>query len=121
MREFKVPKWPKPFKEFAVPLYFGRVYIFDNKEKMRQAEEYLRKKPCELSTGEGRAMQLRNDDGSGIVFLVGVFNGSTGTLVHELAHTAFFILSLVGVPLDMDANNEAYCYLLDSLFELSCK
>lgn len=121
MREFKVPKWPKPFKEFAVPLYFGRVYIFDNKEKMRQAEEYLRKKPCELSPGTGRAMQLLNEDGSGIVFLVGVFNGSTSTLVHELAHAAFFILGEAGVPVENYGTNEAYCYLLDSLFELSCK
>ena len=120
MREFKVPKWPKPFREFAVPLYFGRVYIFDNKETMRQAEEYLTKAPCELSPGLGRALELRNDDGR-YVFLVGVFNGSTSTLVHELAHTTFFILAAAGVPLDKDGTNEAYCYLLDSLFDLSCK
>lgn len=120
MSDFKVPKWPKPFKEFAVPLYFGRVYIFDDKEKMRQAEEYMTKKPAKLSPGVGRTVQLGHESGD-ICFLVGVFNGSTTTLVHELAHTTFFILSAAGVPLDENGTNEAYCYLLDSLFELSCK
>ena len=121
MSEFKTPKWPKPFKEFSVPLYGGRVYIFDNKDKARQAHEYLTKKPTEAMTGAGRTTQFDNSDNGAVSYVICVFDGKTCTLVHELAHLTFFILDRAGVPVDVGANNEAYCYLLDTLFEESCK
>lgn len=120
MTDFKIPKWPKPFKEFGVPLYFGHVYIFDSKEKLRQAEEYLTKKPADLPSSLGCAKHLESTKGEHL-FLVGVFNGETSTLVHELAHITFFILSTAGVPLEEKGTNEAYCYLLDALFDRSCE
>lgn len=119
MREFKVPKWPKPFREFGVPLYGGRVYIYDSFEKWRQAKQYLTKEPGDDTPSLGKCTFLTSNTGSAIALIL-VTNGNTGTLVHELAHATFFILDRAGVPVKEGEANEAYCYLLDALFERCC-
>lgn len=53
----------------------------------------------------------------GAHYLVGVFDGEPGTLVHELAHTAFKILRDVNVPVHHDGRQEAFCYLQQWLFD----
>lgn len=49
-------------------------------------------------------------------FLVGVFNGELGTLVHELAHTAFKVLHHVNVRAD-HKHQEAFAYLQQWLYD----
>jgi hypothetical protein len=49
-------------------------------------------------------------------YLVGVFNGELGTLVHELAHTAFKILRHVNVPASFK-HQEAFAYLQQFMFD----
>lgn len=48
--------------------------------------------------------------------IVGVFDGSLATVVHELAHATIAICTNVGIPIT-DNNSESFCYLLDSLFK----
>ena len=47
--------------------------------------------------------------------LVGVFEGGTGTLVHELTHACIFILNRVGID-PRDSYGEVLAYLMDHLF-----
>lgn len=57
----------------------------------------------------------------GTINLVGVFDGRVATLVHELSHCAFNILGRAGVPVKDYEANEAYAYLLDTLYTESMK
>lgn len=52
--------------------------------------------------------------------VVGVFDGSRGTLVHELAHAAFNVMQYIGQPVDAD-HSEAFCYLQTSFYEQAVK
>lgn len=53
----------------------------------------------------------------GSIHLVGIFDGRRSTLVHELAHASFRILDRVGIETPADSKNEAFCYLLDTLYD----
>lgn len=57
-----------------------------------------------------------NDPENGV--LVGVFEGGTGTLVHELTHACIFILNRVGID-PRDSYGEVLAYLMDHLFSKS--
>lgn len=107
--------WPKPTKEFDVPVYSGRIYLYRTPEKYNQALEYLKEKPRDLITSAGTAMHLTNNKTGKSIFLVGWFNRELATLVHECGHLTFAILLHAGVDVK-EGNNEAYCYLLDTLF-----
>ena len=52
--------------------------------------------------------------------IVGVFDGSRQTLVHELVHAVLFILSWKGMD-PQDSSGEAMAYLLDYLYGEGCK
>lgn len=108
-------KWPKVF-EFFVPIYGGRVVLIRSLKVWTQCVDYLAGPRKEMPAGYGGAHQHFVAPGSS-VYLVGVFDGRKTTLVHELAHCAFAVMDHVGIPVAPDCRNEAYCYLLDTLFE----
>lgn len=47
--------------------------------------------------------------------VVGVFDGSTSTLIHELGHVAINVFYYVGMDVNLHTA-EAFSYLLDSLY-----
>lgn len=48
--------------------------------------------------------------------LVGVFNNSPGTWVHEVNHFCIHVFEYVGLPIT-HASSEAYCYYMDYILE----
>jgi hypothetical protein len=48
--------------------------------------------------------------------LVGVFNSSTTTLVHELNHALIHTMEYIGLSI-VSQTSEAYCYLMDSVLK----
>jgi hypothetical protein len=80
------------------------------KEFKRLYAKRIKRGPIDLSNADGIS-----SDRAGY-FLVGVFNGELGTLVHELAHTAFKVLNHVNVRADFK-HQEAFAYLQQWLFD----
>lgn len=72
-----------------------REAVCAKKERTNQGEAFF-------LSGGGALVWMRRDD--------------KGVLVHELMHVAWHILSSKGVPLT-DDTQEAYCYLIEHLFE----
>lgn len=66
---------------------------------------------ADLERCNGMTAYLADD-----VLLVGVFNSSTVTLVHELNHALIHTMEYVGLSI-VSQTSEAYCYLMDSVLE----
>jgi len=49
-------------------------------------------------------------------FLVGVYDGTRRTLLHELSHATFDICGYYGIPTDAGDANEFYAYCIEHLF-----
>jgi hypothetical protein len=107
-------KWPKVIGT-AVPIYGGTIVLCKSKSEYEQAESYLKvhDESRELPNG-GVCQTLINERGNRM-YLVGVFDKSSATLAHELAHACFFICRDVGIPTPAGDANEAFCYLLGYL------
>ena len=63
----------------------------------------------------GDANGIASDFDGGMTHIVGVFDWSRKTLVHELGHVCIKVLERCGVPIDQ-RTSEVFCYLLDDLF-----
>lgn len=110
------PKWPrKHCKGFEVPLYGGSVYCFKTREHFEEATKYL-DVDLQHEGKAGTCAYLESDKDSSL-YLIGVFDGELGTLVHELAHIAIMIVQRAGFNSEK-GNGEPYCYLLGYLFEI---
>lgn len=109
-------KWPK-LPRFLVPLFHcANVYLCVTKAEWQQAIFSLNQPEQNLSFSNGRTMHFCNESTGENLYLVGVFDNSISTLVHECAHAAFYCCSDVGVSVQTDQPNETYCYLLDRMF-----
>lgn len=105
--------FPIEAKAFEIPMYRCVVSIAYNAEVYKRCQAYFEDEDEELYAGATRKYE------EGSQYLVGVFDGTSSTLVHELAHAAFMILDHVGIPIETDGNNEAYCYLIGYLMEMA--
>jgi hypothetical protein len=114
----KKKKWPKPDREFRVPVYCGRVYLCRNRERWADAQHYLIGKREEIghSTSGNCGHYTREESGES-VFLVGWFDGDPMTLIHETGHLTLNILTWVGIG-PASNNGEAFCYLQEELLRL---
>ncbi|MDF7631447.1 hypothetical protein PUG46_19535 [Erwiniaceae bacterium L1_55_4] len=109
-------KWPK-LPRYLVPLFeCANIYLCKSKEEWMQAEACIGVPAANLSTSVGRCRQFVNDKTGENLYLIGVFDDSLATLVHECAHATFYCCSDVGVTVKTDEPNETYCYLLDRMF-----
>lgn len=100
---------------FPVPLYSGRVLICVTRDAYNRAhKKYLGSEDKHLSGVFGTSRRGSDKDKNS-VYLVGVFEGGDTTLVHELVHVTFSILSHSGVPISVK-HDEAFAYLMDSLY-----
>lgn len=109
-------KWPK-LPRFFVPLFHcANVYLCVSKDEWIQAEAHISVPPADLSSSVGRCRQFVSDKTGENLYLIGVFDNSLATLVHECAHATFYCCNDVGVTVKTDQANETYCYLLDRMF-----
>lgn len=109
-------KWPK-LPRFFVPLFHcANVYLCVSKDEWIQAEASIGLPAADLKGISGRCREFVNDVTGESLYLIGVFDNSLATLVHECAHATFYCCSDVGVTVKTDQPNETYCYLLDRMF-----
>lgn len=109
-------KWPKVF-ERTVPLYGGRVVLVTSHKKWGECVIHLSKtKMRPTGAGAHQCFSKTTKKGFDEVHMVGVFDGQVSTLIHELSHCAFSICDGVGIPVREGESNEAYCYLIESMF-----
>lgn len=99
---------------FDVPLFGGEVVLCRSRDEWAYAMRHY-KVEDDVSGHAGRCIQLCDKDTNERSYLIGVFNGSVSTLVHELAHAVFFILGVHGVETEQGRTNETFCYLLGHL------
>jgi hypothetical protein len=107
-------KWPKGPKHFMVPLYNQHLWVATTVADFNACRKFLGL--TEVTACSGCACRMVNEKTGQLLYLAGVFEPSLATLVHELAHTTFFILDDLGIPVEGGENNEAFCYLLDALY-----
>lgn len=55
-------------------------------------------------------------DDARLNLVIGLFNDSPYTLIHEIGHAVIDIFEGVGMPVNGDTS-EAFCYLLDSMYK----
>lgn len=109
-------KWPK-LPSFKITLFqSAHVYLCRSKKEWKQAEEAIKVEPAGVEFTSGMCRQFLNDKTGENIYLIGVFDGSLATLVHECAHATFYCCNDVGVTVKADEANETYCYLLDRMF-----
>lgn len=109
-------KWPK-LPRFLVPLFqCANVYLCVSKEEWVKAEANIGVPPADISSSVGRCRHFVSDKTGENLYLIGVFDNSLATLVHECAHATFYCCSDVGVTTNPAEANETYCYLLDRMF-----
>ncbi len=109
-------KWPR-LPRLRVPLFHcANAYLCRSKEEWAQAEQALGIEPADLSFSLGMCRHFASIRTGENLYLMGVFNNSLATLVHECAHATFYCCSDAGVTVKTDEANETYCYLLDRMF-----
>lgn len=112
MSKKKKLKWPKVFETF-IPIYGGRIVICRTHAEWKQCAKYLG--ATIFPTGSGAHQSFEGK--SSFIHLVGVFDRRRSTLVHELSHACFRIFGRVGIETPCGEKNEAFCYLLDNLYD----
>ena len=109
-------KWPK-LPSYAVPLFnSGRIYLCRSRGEFREAMRAIGVDPGNVDSLNGLCRHYENEDSGENIYVLGVFNGSDSTLVHECAHATFFVCHDFGVKVDTGSANETYCYMLDRMF-----
>lgn len=116
-RKEKKEKWPK-LESYLVPLFQSSwVYLCTTREDWLQAHRNLKAESNNVQKVAGCVRHFYDEITGENMYLMGVFDGKVSTLVHECAHTCFYVCADVGVPIDTSSPNETYCYLLERMFE----
>lgn len=83
------------------------------------SNEYLDSEDEEMDLHGYQGITYKTETESGsLKFLVGIFDGSIGTVVHECTHIAIHIATHTGWEITV-SSSEPFCYLLDNLVELT--
>ena len=110
----KLPVFPKPWRDFRIPLYGGRVIAYRDRAKHAEAVMACGGAKDDDETCRGVCFPAENDAGHRL-YVLGWFDGEPPTLVHECGHIAMFIVNHAGMD-PRDSSGEAYCYILDFVF-----
>ena len=109
-------KWPKPKKLIKLPLYGRRsLALYTNQKAYTQAIKNRNDEKVDLTDVGGRVTMCPDDDGY-MLYVVGWFAGSVGSLVHELMHVGFFVFESAGLD-PKDSDGEALCYYVQYLVD----
>lgn len=108
--------WPARVEGFHIPVYGGRIFFCRDAKAWNQCQKHMGSADTTDGKVSGLCGELINSESGEVVYLIGWFAGGGATLVHELAHVTFFILDRAGVPVEPGGDNEAYAYLLDTLY-----
>ena len=99
-------------KRIDIKPYNGILYYTTSREEfLKKRKDFKDELIYDIEDCDGMASDDKNN-----VHLVGVFDGSITTLVHELSHVTIKVLEHVGVPITSECS-EAYCYLISNLME----
>ena len=82
---------------------------------MIKAGEFLKNPMGNIQNSCGNAVALQNESGRRI-YLLGVYDNSLATLVHEVGHVTLFVMEYAGIDA-YDSLAEPVCYLLGDMYE----
>lgn len=99
---------------FPIPLFGGQLVVCRSRAEWRYAMLHFGADDGSDSMA-GLATSFRRQQDGCRSYVVGVFDGSVGTLSHELGHAIFYLLGDVGVEVTAGRTNETFCYLLGNL------
>jgi hypothetical protein len=103
---------PTPWFEYKVPIYGGRLVIYDKRETLLKALKKLRINSSVVESDMcGIFIPITLPTGS-TMYLIGWFDKIPSTLLHELSHAVFNILS----SRHIGKNEESFCYIIQHLF-----
>ncbi|MEL4885704.1 hypothetical protein N6P31_01240 [Pectobacterium betavasculorum] len=109
-------KWPK-IPHYLIPLFqCACIYLCRSKKEWTQAEKSIGVDAVSVEFSSGMCRHIIDDATGENFYMIGVFDGSVSTLVHECAHATFYCCNDVGVTVDTGSANETYCYLLERMF-----
>lgn len=100
---------------FDVPLFGGEVVLCRSRAEWAHAMRHYGQDDDSANFAGGRAMSLVDEKTRSHSYVIGIFDGSVGTLSHELAHAVFYILDSAGVKIENGGTNETFCYMLGHL------
>lgn len=110
-------KWPhKQCKRLPIPIYGQSVYFFTDRDAWNQAKAYLGDDNESKVGYSGHQVTYQNETSGDTIWMMSVFDGSLGTLVHETVHTAVDMCDTLGIGIDVD-NHEAFAYLVGFIYE----
>ena len=105
-------------ESFPIPVYGGRVIICITREAHDREHEALDGGKYKQANQVRGVCSFHTEKDNRAVYLLGVFEETQQTLVHELVHLVFGVLSHASVPITR-RNDEAFAYLMDTLFKES--
>lgn len=108
-------KLPKSVARISIPLYGGTIWFAQSIDDTKICASLL-EGDVPPDGAEGLSypwLSYKNKR----VLLVALFNNDVAVLAHEMCHATFKVLGYVGVPVENDAANEAYCYLMGYFME----
>lgn len=108
------PKWPTGGKFLFIELYRLNVWLFTKREDWDAAVGYLGISEAKQDGQLGISMSANRDNEN--IFLVGVFDGDHGTLVHELAHTTLDMCTMLSFD-PQAGNGEPFAYMQGYMFD----
>lgn len=108
-------KIPKSVARIPIPLYGGTLWFAQSIEDAGVCASLLEASPPP-DGADGLSYPWLSYQGKRVLLIV-LLGADVATLAHELAHATFRILGYVGVPVENDAANEAFCYMLGYLME----
>lgn len=120
----RIRPWPKSAIGSRLQMFDGTVVLCRKREEWDAAVSYILSKPISQIDSKrladphnaGQCTYYHKMDGKGTMFLIGVFDAKSRTLLHELSHATFDICGYYGVPTNAGEANEFFCYLLEYLF-----
>lgn len=102
--------------KIVIPIFDRAVYFVDDWDKYSQFMETVGVDVSDDEQTLGITRAFQHQPSMETVFLVGCFDESPNTLIHETGHLVFLLLDLLGLPNPTNDDNELFCYLLGYVY-----